>query len=203
MPRVLLTAYAPYDDWPANASWIALQQLTRDLPDHLDVVTRLYPVDFTEMATRLELDLSSDIDVVLHLGQAPGAARIQLEAIGLNCARERTQRAEEAWPLVPGGPVAYCSTLPLAKWARMLRDQGIPAEVSHHAGVYLCNAVLYLTHHLAAERGFGLQAAFLHLPLDTSQVIDSTQQLASQPAEVTASGLRLLLDDIAACVPAR
>lgn len=202
MPRVLLTAYAPYDDWPTNASWIALQHLTRELPDDLDVVTRLYPVDFAEMATRLEQDLTSDIDVALHLGQAPGAARIHLEAIGLNCARERDQRAEEAWPLAPGGPAAYCSTLPLAKWAQMLRGQGIPAEVSHHAGVYLCNAIHYSTHHLSAERGFGVQAAFLHLPLDPSQVVDCSQPLASQPAEVTARGLRLILDDIAAWVPA-
>lgn len=202
MPRVLLTAYGPYDDWPSNASWLVLQEVTRGLPPELDVVTRLYPVDFGEVATRLEQDLTAEVDVALHLGQAPGCGRIELESLAINCGRERHQRGEDAWPLVPGGPAAYQSSLPLAKWAHMLRNEGIPAEVSHHAGTYLCNAVMYLSHHLAMEKGLGVEAAFLHLPLDPSQVVDACAALASLPVELTARGIRLILDDIAARVPA-
>lgn len=203
MPRVLLTAYGPYDDWSTNASWMVLQELTRHLPLDLDVVTRLYPVNFTEMVSRLEEDLTSDIDVALHLGQAPGNARIDLEAMAINCGRDRDQRPEDAWLLAPDGPAAYASDLPLAKWAQMLRKEGIPAEVSHHAGTYLCNAILYMTHFLSAERQLGVQAAFLHLPLDPSQVVDCTVATPSQPLEFTAHGVRLILEDIAACVPTR
>lgn len=203
MPRVLLTAYGPYDDWSANASWMVLQELTRHLPSDVDVVTRLYPVEFAEMISRLEEDLTSEVDVALHLGQAPGNARIDLEAVAINCGCERDQRPEEAWPLAPDGPIAYASELPLAKWAQMLRKEGIPAEVSHHAGTYLCNAILYMSHHLSAERQLGVQSAFLHLPLDPSQVVDRAVATASQPLELTAHGVRLILDDIAACVPTR
>lgn len=203
MPRVLLTAFGPYDEWQANASWLVLQEVTRHLPQDVDVVTRLYPVDFAEMTARLEEDLMSDIDVALHLGQAPGNARIDLEALAINCGLDRDQRAEDAWPLAPEGPAAYASELPLAKWAQMLRKEGIPAEVSHHAGTYLCNAILYMTHHLSSERQLGVQAAFLHLPLDPSQVVDRAVATPSQPLEFTAHGVRLILDDIAACVPTR
>ena len=49
MPRVLLTAFEPYDRWKANASWLALVQLTQHLPDEPQITTRLYPVDFAEM----------------------------------------------------------------------------------------------------------------------------------------------------------
>jgi pyroglutamyl-peptidase len=203
MPRVLLTAYGPYDDWDSNVSWLVLQEVTRNLATGVDVITRLYPVDFAEVAARLEGDLTADIDVAIHLGQAPGNGQIDLEAVGINWARERGQRAEEAWPLVPSGPAAYQSQLPLGKWAQMLRSEGIPAEVSYHAGTYLCNAIHYLAHHYSTERGLGIQAAFLHLPLDTAQVIERGMTAASLPMEVTARGVQLILHDIAARVPAR
>ena len=69
MPRVLLTAFEPYDRWKANASWLALVELTRNLPEQPQVTTRLYPVDFSEMKERLEADLSAKFDFALHVGQ--------------------------------------------------------------------------------------------------------------------------------------
>jgi pyroglutamyl-peptidase len=45
MPRVLITAFGPYGCWEENASWLALVELTRDLPTGAEIVTRLYPVD--------------------------------------------------------------------------------------------------------------------------------------------------------------
>ena len=35
MTTVLITAFEPYDDWPENSSWLALLDLTRDLPPQL------------------------------------------------------------------------------------------------------------------------------------------------------------------------
>ncbi len=49
MTRVLLTAFEPYDTWKANASWLALVDLTSDLPSQPQVTTRLYPVDFDQL----------------------------------------------------------------------------------------------------------------------------------------------------------
>ena len=60
MPRVLVTAFEPYDVWSENASWLALVELTRDLPVRPEVTTRLYPVDYAEMRKRLERDLAAE-----------------------------------------------------------------------------------------------------------------------------------------------
>lgn len=196
MPRILVTAYGPYDDWPQNASWLALQELTRALPADCPVTTRLYPVDFSIVKARLADDLREEYDVALHLGQAPGLASIALEAIGLNVARQRGQRAEEAVPLMADGPTAYCSKLPLGEWVAMLRAAGIPAEVSHHAGAYLCNGALYLSHYFAERTGSRMAATFLHLPLDPTQVIAGGQDLPSLPAAVSASAVRLLIEKV-------
>lgn len=204
MPRILLTAFGPYDDWSENASWLAMQSLLRDLHaeadglESLQLTTRLYPVDFGQLRERLPSDLAEGFDAAVHLGQAPGVGRIELEAFGINVGRERDAGPSDAFPLAADGPAAYRSRLPLEDWAHHLCSQGIPAAVSYHAGEYLCNAVLYLTHYFAEQNGMATDATFLHLPLDTSQVLATTGDRASLPAEESARAVRLLLEDLSA-----
>lgn len=197
MHRVLLTAFGPYDDWSENTSWLVLQDLLRDIPQHVELVTRLYPVDFVEVRKRLEEDLKLSFGTVLSLGQAPGNSRIALEGVGLNLARGRGMRAEDAVPLDPTGPPAYFSTLPLKEWAERLRSEGIPAEVSHHAGTYLCNAALYLSHHVSARAGYPTRCGFLHLPLASEQAVDLPRDYPSLPVSLMSRGVRRLVDDLA------
>jgi pyroglutamyl-peptidase len=193
MARVLITAFAPYDEWRVNASWLALVQLTTNLPDHPQVTTRRYPVDFDAMRQMVARDLETPYDVVLHLGQAPGASALHLEMFALNIAGLGNERPEDFRPLAPDGPAAYRSDLPLADWARMLRADGVPAQVSHHAGTYLCNATLYWSHHVIAQRGLPTRAGFLHVPLDVSQTVSHARELPSLPTEVVVKGLERVL----------
>jgi pyroglutamyl-peptidase len=197
MRRVLLTAFEPYDRWKENASWLALMEVTRQPIAGIKLITRRYPVDFEAVQQRLEEDLAQQPEVALHLGQAPGLGRIHLEAIGLNVGGHSSQMPDTFQPLVPEGPVAYRSQLPLADWAASLRAQGIPCQVSYHAGTYLCNALLYLSLHRAAQRGWRLQAAFVHLPLAPVQVLDQRQDWPSLPTFVAADAIRWMLSQLA------
>lgn len=196
MTRVLLTAFEPYDRWKSNASWLALIELTRDLSTDPQVITRLYPVDYSTVKQRLRDDLAAGVDVAIHLGQAPGSGRIQLEAIGLNVGGSSQQLEDELRMLVDDGPVAYRSALPLATWARKLREAGIPAQVSYSAGTYLCNATLYYSCHLAQSQGLNTRSAFIHLPLAPSQVLGDRHDLASLPTERVVAALRLILEEL-------
>ncbi len=180
--RLLLTAYEPYDDWQANTSWLVLREVTRQLTSHEGITTRLYPVDFAEVKKRIAKDVSQG-DIAIHLGQAPGRSCIELEAVGINVAKDRHQRGEQASPLVEGGPPAFDSTLPLGEWARSLRELGIPAEVSHHAGTYLCNAALYLSQY------HGARSTFLHLPMATEQIVTEGRNMPSLPLMVLTAGV--------------
>jgi pyroglutamyl-peptidase len=193
MPSILITAFEPYDRWPENSSWLALVELTRELPPGLKVVTRRYPVDFELARSRLFDDLAADYDFALHLGQAPGIGRIHLEMIGVNVGGHSSLLADQFQPLVPEGPAAYHSTLPLADWAGQIRQLGIPCQVSYHAGTYLCNALLYLTHHIAREQRLKTRAAFIHLPLAPQQVLGDRLDLPSLPSSQCAEAVRLIL----------
>ncbi len=198
MPSVLITAFEPYDRWRANSSWLTLVKLTEDLPREPQVTTRLYPVDFAAVKEKLAGDLQADHDFALHLGQAPGSTRIQLESIAVNIGGSSMQSPEQFRPLVDRGPVAFRSGLPLGDWAVRLRDARIPAEISYHAGTYLCNAIFYFSCYLAERMSLRTRSAFLHLPLDTSQTAEQARELASLPAGVSAEALRIILAELAA-----
>ena len=163
------------------------------MPVEPEITTRLYPVDFAAVKQRLATDLQAGYDFALHLGQAPGSTRIQLESIAINVGGSSHQSPEEFRPLVDPGPVAYRSPLPLAAWATQLRNADIPAEVSYHAGTYLCNATLYFTCYLAERMELTTKAAFIHLPLDPSQTAMQAQHMASLPAATSAAALRVIL----------
>lgn len=197
MARVLLTAFEPFGPWRTNASWLALEQATRTLPASPQVTTRRYPVDFAQLRPRLERDLRENFDAAIMLGQASGRPTIELEAIGLNVAREAENGAEEARPLCADGPVAYRTELPIENWAREMRAAGLPVHASYHAGTYLCNAALYTAHYLIERLALPTQAVFVHLPLDVSQTLDSPKPPASLPVEISAAAVQWLLAQFA------
>lgn len=194
--RILLTAFEPYSQWPTNSSWLTLVELLRVRPPNGSLVTRRYPVDFRRMQSALYKDLSQGFDAVLHLGQSPGSAAIKLEAIALNAAGAIVESGSSLDRLVPDGPEAYRTRMPLDRWSRGLQDQSIPAQISYHAGTYLCNAVMYLSHHWVAQSDRPIPVGFVHLPLATSQVVQSSAPEPSLPVETLASALSVILSDI-------
>lgn len=193
MNRVLITAFDPYDRWQENSSWLALVELTRHLPESPKIVTRRYPVHFEKAKTKLFEDLSTGFDYAIHLGQAPGSSRVQLEAVGLNIGGHSSQRPDEFRLLVEGGPVAYRTPLPLGNWSEKIRELGIPCQVSYHAGTYLCNAMLYLSQHFSKTQGWPTLSTFVHLPLAPSQVLGDRQDIASLPTTLAAEAIRTIL----------
>ncbi len=76
-------------------------------------------------------------------------------------------------PLIESAPVAYRSEFPLGAWSIALREAGIPAAVSYHAGTYLCNAAMFLSHHWYEQRGIDARVGFIHLPLNEEQAHSS------------------------------
>jgi len=198
--RVLLTAFEPYDQWTTNSSWLVLVEMLKDFPTGGSLVTRRYPVDLPALQEKLKQDLQRDFDVVLNLGQSPGASSIKLEAIALNAAGCLDERGDELDEIVPGGPVAYRSNMPLSRWATLLRANHIPSIISYHAGTFLCNATMYLSHHelqiRAKKRQPKCKVGFVHLPLATEQVASHGQSLPSLPLSTLARAVRLLIEDL-------
>jgi pyroglutamyl-peptidase len=182
MTRILLTAFEPYDQWRENSSWLALVELTRWFESRSQVVTRRYPVHLQAASDRLRKDLLDGYDLAIHLGQSPGSALLKLESTGLN-------RRTDGAPLIDGAPAAYITPLPLMQIRDSLLSRRIPAEVSNHAGTYLCNAVLYLSQHFSSQLSLPTRSLFIHLPLAPEQVADTATTLPSAGTALMATAI--------------
>ena len=196
MPRILLTAFEPYPPWPTNASWLALIELTRELPADIEITTRLYPVELQAMQEKLATDLKSNFDFAFHLGQAPGSCCIQLEEFAVNAAIKGHSLHDQhlSQKVCKAGPAAYRSVLPLSEYASKLRETGIPARVSFHAGTFLCNANFYWSCRLCEDLQLPTKSAFIHVPLETSQVVKLDEPQPFMPSSMVSAGLKLLME---------
>lgn len=194
--QILLTAFEPYDHWTENSSWLAMIEMLRDQPSEVQLTTRRYPVNLQLLQERLTEDLKRPFDAVLHLGQCPGASSIKLESFALNVAGRVEEKGEELPALVSDGPLAFRSAMPLGFWASALRNAQIPACVSYHAGTFLCNAAMYLTHHLCQQQRLDVPIGFIHLPLATEQVAKLRPSMPSLPQAVLGDAVHLVLNKL-------
>lgn len=195
--RVLLTAFEPYGDWDSNSSWLTLIELLKQRPSDVDLVTRRYPVDLEALQKRLNGDLDDGFDAILHTGQAPGATHIKLESIALNVAGCVENAGGHLPAIVPDAPLAFRSAMPLADWSSSLVNAGIPASISYHAGTFLCNATMYLSHLWCYRQGINRPIGFVHFPLTSEQSCKAGSRLASLPTSLQAEALRIMLRRLA------
>ena len=171
MPSVLLTGFDPFGGAAVNPSWLAVQALQgRRIAGHRVVVAQL-PTVFGAAMTQLNALLRKHRPaLVICVGQAGGRAALSLERVAINLDDARIADNAAARPIdtpvVPGGPTAYFTSLPVKAMLVALQRKGIAAEVSQTAGTFVCNHVFYgLMHALATRRGLRhTRGGFVHVP---------------------------------------
>lgn len=179
-PKVLITGFEPFGGEKLNPSWLAVHTLHgRQIAGHQLVAAQL-PTVFGDSLTVLEQRLRVHKPaLVICVGQAGGRQALSLEriAININDARIADNAAAQPidTPVVPGGPAAYFSSLPIKAMCLAVLKSGIAAEVSQTAGTFVCNHVFFgLMHLLATRRGFAnTRGGFIHVPYLPSQGMPS------------------------------
>lgn len=170
-PLVLVTGFEPFADAATNPSWDAAVLLARDWDEEVEgarlVIARL-PVVFATVRERLAALVAEHApDVVVATGLAGGSSAVRIERVALNLADARIPDNAGAQPLdepsVTGAPTAYFATLPVKAIAAAVADAGVPASVSHSAGTFVCNHVMFAALDEASSRD-GLRAGFVHVP---------------------------------------
>jgi pyroglutamyl-peptidase len=170
-PTVLLTGFEAFGGATINPSWLAAQALHgRQIAGHRVVAARLPTVFDTSLSELHALLMDHRPALVVCLGLASGRTALSLErvAININDASLADNRGVQPvdTPVVPHGPTAYFSTLPLKAMLQALRRHGLPAELSQTAGTFVCNHVFYgLMHTLATQPALqGTRGGFVHVP---------------------------------------
>lgn len=171
--RILLTGFEPFGGESINPSWEAVRSLRgyRDAVEVLELPC-VFDLCLEQLARKVRAVAP---DVILSVGQAGGRNAISLEkvAINLNEARipDNLNCQPIGTPVVPGGPTAYFSRLPLKRLTARLRDHGIPAELSYTAGTFVCNHLFYGACHMAELLPQRPSVGFVHIPFLPQQAI--------------------------------
>lgn len=194
---ILLTGFEPFGGETTNPSWTAARGAAALLQaEGHEVAAVELPCVFGDAIAALRAALAEHRpDVVVCAGQAGGRPRISLERIAINCDDARIPdnagNAPVDEPVVPGGPAAYFSTLPVKAALAALGAAGIPAEVSQTAGTYVCNHVFYgLMHALASTPA--VRGGFVHVPFGPDQVAPGSG-LVSLPLEQMTQALAVVV----------
>jgi pyroglutamyl-peptidase len=202
-PRVLLTGFEPFDGELVNPSWQVAEAVAAAPPAGLDVTAVRLPCVFGDSLTALRAAVAETRpDLVVCLGQAGGRPGVTVERVAINVDDARIPDNAGAQPIdvpvVPGGPAAYFSTLPVKRCVAAMREAGVPTALSNTAGTFVCNHVAYGLAHLLATELPDARGGFVHVPWAPNQVPSGSAP--SLPVETVAEGVRALL---LAAVPIR
>ena len=94
---------------------------------------------------------------------------VRLERFAVNVERspmgDNTRIPVNERPVVPGGPAAYESTLPVHLLVDRLHSHGVDAKASFHAGTHTCNSLMYGVLHQLAQQPppHPIHAGFVHV----------------------------------------
>lgn len=170
---VLVTAFDAFGGSTVNPSWLAVRQLhALRIAGHFITTARL-PTAFKSAALELESLLQlHQPSLVICTGVASGRHALSIERVAINIDDARIADNTGAQPIdepvVKGAPAAYFSTLPIKAILTVLRQAGLPAEISQTAGTFVCNHIFFhLMHRLAAADTSAMQPArggFIHVP---------------------------------------
>ncbi len=168
MQTVLITGFEPFGGESVNPSWEVVKLLDGMIIDDSRVVARQLPCVFGESLEVLNAAIDAlQPSVVLAIGQAGGRVDVTVERVAINVddARIPDNRGQQPVDvaIVPDGPAAWFSTLPIKAMVEALREAGIPASVSQTAGTFVCNHVMYGVLHKLADRP-EVKGGFIHIP---------------------------------------
>ena len=193
--KILLTGFEPFGGEEINPAWEVARALDGERLGGAQVHARQLPCVFGRSLAVLHEALHEvQPALVLALGQAGGRCDFSVERVAINVDDARIADNHGAQPIdqpiVPGGPAAYFSTLPIKAMVAGLRAAGLPASVSQTAGTFVCNHVFYgLQHQLA---GSAVRSGFMHVPYLPEQAAHHPGQ-PSLPLSLLVDGTRLAL----------
>jgi pyroglutamyl-peptidase len=199
--KLLLTGFEPFGGSDVNPSAQIVERLAREGGAGVELVTAVLPVDrYRGPATLIQAVRQSEPDAVLCLGLAGQRPAIAIERVAVNLLDFRiadnngNQFVDE--PIVPDGPAAYFTTLPVRAMHEAALAAGVPAELSLSAGAFLCNQVTYELLHYLATNQLNIRAGFVHVPYLPEQVAQKWPLLPSMSLATMCQGTTAVIHAI-------
>lgn len=198
MTIVLLTGFEAFGHTPINPAEQVAKVLDGSCIDDATILSRVIPNVFFKAIDVVRGAIEEVRPrAVLMMGEYGGRAVITVERIAHNLndstryqLADNDGRALQDQPTVPGGPVAYYSTLPIRAMVKAMRQAGIPSDISDTPGTFCYNHLMYgILHHIATT-GLNIRAGWIHLPyLPGTAALEQNLGAPSMSVETSAAGV--------------
>ncbi len=208
--KILVAGYGAWAKALNNPAAQVARSLGARAWSGVEVITHVMPVDSAALADEVDLLLEQhkpDAWVGLGVSSAP---IIQTEMIGINWCDfdvpDTSGKKIKTSAILADGPAAYNATLPNTAIVDAIKDAGIPAEVSFHAGTHLCNQMLYTTAHKIKESGLSTRTGFIHLPQSPANIAQNLRpgaRNASMCLDMTLEAVSVAVETIAVTLASR
>lgn len=178
--NIIVTGFEPFGGDSLNPSWEAVKRLPDEisLPGEIGgcrVRKILLPVVFKRAADllieeieKVEVMEKEELKAVVCVGLAGGRSAITPEMIAVNMDHARICDNDGQQPMyqkiAEDGPAGLFTRLPVQKIVGEIRAEGVKAEVSFHAGTFVCNDLMYRLLYYLEENHLDIPAGFIHVP---------------------------------------
>lgn len=199
MTTVLVTGFGPFGNTPVNPAELVAKAVDGTSVGGAKIIARVAPSLFFKSIDVVKAAITQEQPhIVIMLGEYGGRSMITVERIAHNLndsARyhlaDNDGKILQDQPTVPGGPVAYYSTLPIRAMVKAMREAGIPSDISDTPGTMICNHLMYgILHHIAINN-LRIRAGWVHLPhLPGIAAMEENLGAPSMSVETSVAGLK-------------
>ena len=172
--KFLFTGFKPYSRFKHNPSEKLIKIISSNRTElekefGVKIFSHVLDVSYKESEKEIsELIERVAPDFIVSFGMAPKARKIMIERVALNLddckRRDKSGEVRLGKEIVSLAPAAFFSQLPIQELLRTFLKEGISAEISNHAGTYICNHVFYFAIYKTKSLGLKTKVGFIHLP---------------------------------------
>ena len=205
MTTVLVTGFGAFGTTLINPAKLVAQALDGASLGSTKIIARVVPCTFFKCIDFVQAAITEvQPNLVIMLGEYGGRSLITVERLAQNLNDSaRYQLADsdglvlQDTPTVPGGPVAYYTTVPIRAMVTALRQAGIPADISDTPGTNLCNHLLYGILHYVALNNLPIRTGWVHLPfLPVTAALDHNLGAPSMSLETSVAGVKTAIQAV-------
>jgi pyroglutamyl-peptidase len=199
--RLLLTGFEPHGGSRFNSSEQTVLAFAHDAVPGLDVRVAILPLHRTDgPAKAIAAIREYRPDAIVCLGDSARRTALSVKRVALNLmdypVRDNAGNQFIDLPVVPGGPDAYFTTLPVRAVTEAIRAVRVPAELSLSPGAFLSNHVMYEILHFLALEDRQTPAGLIHLPALPEQALGGSAHAPSMALATMVRGVRAALNAV-------
>ena len=174
--RILLTGFGPFPGVTDNPSARLVESVANAksfAPHDCELTMEVLPTEWNAVGTLVPRLLKSlQPHVTIHFGVSRQARSLRIERSAHNRILPRSDAAgvlPSRRTIHDGGPARLDSNVAVPRLAAKLRESGVPAISSAHAGSYLCNFLYYHSLSWAMWQAPAPHVLFVHIPPSRAQ----------------------------------